>query len=84
MDFSQSINVLFVLIFECFAFLTSLFTEARGSRRIGAAGVSRRATWVKATPVLFSLLENTFMRVVSSLTLSRPRASPLTSKIVWR
>ena len=38
---------MFVLIVECFAFLTSLFAVAKGSRRTGAAKVSKRDTWVK-------------------------------------
>ena len=36
------LSALFVLIFECLTFLTSLFALANGSRRIGVARVRKK------------------------------------------
>ena len=62
--------ILTSLFFLFFFFLTSLFTVARGSRRVGATGVSRGDTWVKCDSCFIFAFENTFMKVISSLSLA--------------
>ena len=45
--FYKFVIVFFVLIFLCLAFFKSLFAVTKGSRRLGAARVSKRDAWIK-------------------------------------